>query len=358
MHRPRRHGRLLRERRAAAAAGAARAAGGRGRQRAAGRRHDRQLRGAPVRRSSPPRRPSARGGCAPRRSSSRPTSSHYRARSREVHGGAARPRRARRGRSGLDEAYLDLTGLDRRRSAARRVKEAVTGRDRAHLLGRDRAEQARGEGGLGRREAGRLRRADAPRRRASASPDASPGLVPGIGPKTVARLERLGHRPPSAALGATPDAQPDRVVRPPPRPAPGRARPLRGRARHRDRAGGQVRVARDHLRPRPARPRPSSSRCCERLTEQLCETLARAGAPRPHDRHQGPLRRLHDGHPRAHARRRGERPRRPSAASRSSCCAGSTRAGRCGCSACGWPASTSASRPGPRCRPISSRLSL
>src|ERR671934_2592845 len=50
----------------------------------------------------------------------------YRARSREVM--AVLRRQVERVEVvGLDEAYLDLTGLDRPRAAARRVKEAVRG---------------------------------------------------------------------------------------------------------------------------------------------------------------------------------------------------------------------------------------
>ena len=84
--------------------------------------------------------------------------------------------------------------------------------------------------------------------------DASPGLVPGIGPKTVERLQRheittLG------ALAADARRAAARAVRRAARPAPGRARALRGRPPAGDRAGGEVGVARDDVRPRPARPR-------------------------------------------------------------------------------------------------------
>jgi DNA polymerase-4 len=69
----------------------------------------------------------------------------YRARSREVM--AVLKRHVDRVEIvGLDEAYLDLTELDRHRSAA-------------HVQRRHRPQQARGEGGFGRREAGRVPRA-------------------------------------------------------------------------------------------------------------------------------------------------------------------------------------------------------
>src|SRR5918999_4771402 len=92
---------------------------------------------------------------------------------------------------GLDEAYLDLTGLDRYRSAARRVKDAVkreTGLTCSVGIGPNKliakvasdAEKPDGFVELTAEEA-RMRFAEA-----------SPGLVPGIGPKTVERLRALG----------------------------------------------------------------------------------------------------------------------------------------------------------------------
>ena len=175
---------------------------------------------------------------------------------------------------GLDEAYLDLTGLDRYRSAARRVKDAVrteTGLTCSVGLGPNKlvakvasdAEKPDGFVELTAEEA-RIRFAEA-----------SPGLVPGIGPKTVARLGQLGIAT-LGRLGSTSDAAALRVVRPPPGPPPRRARSLRGRATDRDRARGQVRVARDHLRPRSATASPSSSPCWSASHRELCETLARA----------------------------------------------------------------------------------
>ena len=106
---------------------------------------------------------------------------------------------------GLDEAYLDLTGLDRHRSAARRVKEAVksetgltcsVGIGPNKLVAKVASDAEKPDGFLElTAEGARLRFAEA-----------SPGLVPGIGPKTVARLDELGIAT-LGRLGATPDEQ-------------------------------------------------------------------------------------------------------------------------------------------------------
>jgi DNA polymerase IV len=128
----------------------------------------------------------------------------YRARSREVM--AVLKRHVERVEVvGLDEAYLDLTGLDRHRSAARRVKEAVKGETGLtcsvgigpnKLVAKVASDAEKPDGFLElTAEGARLRFAEA-----------SPGLVPGIGPKTVARLEELGIAT-LGRLGATPDEQ-------------------------------------------------------------------------------------------------------------------------------------------------------
>src|SRR5215218_8721955 len=111
----------------------------------------------------------------------------YRARSREVMA-VLRSHVERVEGVGLDEAYLDLTSLDRHRSAARRVKDAVrseTGLTCSVGLGPNKlvakvasdAEKPDGFVELTDEEA-RVRFAEA-----------SPGLIPGIGPKTLGRLE-------------------------------------------------------------------------------------------------------------------------------------------------------------------------
>jgi len=106
---------------------------------------------------------------------------------------------------GLDEAYLDLTGLDRHRSAARAVKEAVkaetgltcsVGIGPNKLVAKVASDAEKPDGFLElTAEGARLRFAEA-----------SPGLIPGIGPKTVARLGELGIAT-LGRLGATPDEQ-------------------------------------------------------------------------------------------------------------------------------------------------------
>ncbi len=114
----------------------------------------------------------------------------YRARSREVMA-VLREHVERVEVVGLDEAYLDLTGLERPRAAARRLQAGV--RERTGLgcsigIGPSKlvakvasdAEKPTGFVVLSREQA---------RERFG---DRSPALVPGIGPKTVARLERQG----------------------------------------------------------------------------------------------------------------------------------------------------------------------
>jgi DNA polymerase IV len=133
-----------------------------------------------------------------------PDFEHYRARSREVHQ-VLRAHVERVESVGLDEAYLDLTGLERPRSAARRVKEAVraetglvcsVGIGPSKLVAKVASDAEKPDGFV------ELSAEQACQRFA----DASPGLVPGIGPKTVARLERLGVTT-LGALGGTPDAK-------------------------------------------------------------------------------------------------------------------------------------------------------
>jgi DNA polymerase-4 len=133
-----------------------------------------------------------------------PDFEHYRARSREVHA-VLRTHVELVESVGLDEAYLDLSGLERPRSAARRVKEAIreetglvcsVGIGPSKLVAKVASDAEKPDGFV------ELSAAQARERFA----DASPGLVPGIGPKTVARLERLGIMT-LDALGATPDTR-------------------------------------------------------------------------------------------------------------------------------------------------------
>lgn len=92
---------------------------------------------------------------------------------------------------GLDEAYIDLTGLFSPKAVMRRIANEIReqtgltcsiGLAESRLLAKIASELAKPAGLI------RLSREDALDRFAAASP----GLIPGIGPKTVERLERMG----------------------------------------------------------------------------------------------------------------------------------------------------------------------
>jgi DNA polymerase IV len=196
----------------------------------------------------------------------------YRARSKEVMG-VLRRHVERVEVVGLDEAYLDLTGLDRHRSAARRVKEAVkaetgltcsVGIGPNKLVAKVASDAEKPDGFLElTAEGARIRFAEA-----------SPGLVPGIGPKTVARLEQLGIAT-LGRLGATPDEQLTHWFGQ-------RLGPhLAALARFEDdRTIETVRIAKSESREttfdRDLHGLPQLEPVLERLTGELCETLARA----------------------------------------------------------------------------------
>jgi len=104
---------------------------------------------------------------------------------------------------GLDEAYLDLSGIERPKAAARRIKSAVTaatglgcsiGLGPSKLVAKVASDADKPDGFL-------ALTADEARRRFR---ERCPGIIPGIGPKTV---ERLGQRGIATlgALGAVPD---------------------------------------------------------------------------------------------------------------------------------------------------------
>jgi DNA polymerase-4 len=106
---------------------------------------------------------------------------------------------------GLDEAYLDLSGLERHRAAARRVKVAVSqatglccsiGIGPNKLVAKVASDAGKPDGFL------ELTREQARERFAGSSP----GLIPGIGPKTVERLKSRGVDT-LGKLAATPDAR-------------------------------------------------------------------------------------------------------------------------------------------------------
>jgi DNA polymerase-4 len=131
-----------------------------------------------------------------------PDFDHYRARSREVMA-VLRDHVERVEVVGLDEAYLDLSGFERPRAAARRVKGAIkehTGLGCSIGIGPNKlvakvASDADKPDGFVELTAEQARERFA---------GARPGLVPGIGPKTAERLERQGIAT-LGALGAVPD---------------------------------------------------------------------------------------------------------------------------------------------------------
>jgi len=119
-----------------------------------------------------------------------PDFDHYRARSREVmevlHAHVDRVEQM-----GLDEAYLELTGIERWRAAARRLKAAVVettglacsiGIGPNKLVAKVASDADKPDGFLA------LSLEEARERFAGASP----ALIPGIGPKTVERLAAQG----------------------------------------------------------------------------------------------------------------------------------------------------------------------
>ncbi len=135
----------------------------------------------------------------------------YRERSREVMA-VLREQVERVEVAGLDEAYLDLSGLEAPKAAARRAKQAVTaatglgcsvGLGPNKLVAKVASDAEKPDGFVV------LTRAQACERFA----DASPGLIPGIGPKTLDRLRRGGVET-LAALAEADQAALERVFGP------------------------------------------------------------------------------------------------------------------------------------------------
>jgi DNA polymerase IV len=127
----------------------------------------------------------------------------YRARSREVMA-VLREHVERVEVVGLDEAYLDLSGIERPKAAARRLKAAV--RERTGLT----CSIGIGPNKLVAKVASDAEKPDGfvvlSREQACARfGGASPGLIPGIGPKTLARLEEQGITSLAALAGAPPE---------------------------------------------------------------------------------------------------------------------------------------------------------
>jgi DNA polymerase-4 len=198
----------------------------------------------------------------------------YRARSREVMA-VLREQVERVEVVGLDEAYLDLTGIARPRAAARQVQAAIPERTGlacsigigpSKLVAKVASDAEKPNGFVA------LTREQACERFA----ERSPGLIPGIGPKTVARLEKQGIATLSK-LATVPERT--LVAWFGPRLGPH----LLALARFEDgRAIETVRVAKSESREttfeRDLRGIEALQPVLDRLAGELCETLVRQGA--------------------------------------------------------------------------------
>ena len=131
-----------------------------------------------------------------------PDFDHYRERSREVMA-VLSSQIERIEVMGLDEAYLDLSDIERPKAAARQVKAAVTaatglgcsiGIGPSKLVAKVASDADKPNGFLA------MTTQEACERFA----DRSPGMIPGIGPKTVERLESRGVKT-LGALAQVPD---------------------------------------------------------------------------------------------------------------------------------------------------------
>jgi DNA polymerase IV len=174
---------------------------------------------------------------------------------------------------GLDEAYLDMTGLDRPRAAALRVKAAVTeatglgcsiGIGPNKLVAKVASDAEKPDGFV-------VLSAPQARERFAGEP---PGLLPGVGPKTAERLQRQGVAT-LGALASTPDDRLSELFGARLGPALGRL------ARFEDDRGIEtVRVAKSESREttfdEDLRGLGQLEPHLRRLTEQLCQTLERA----------------------------------------------------------------------------------
>ena len=191
---------------------------------------------------------------------------------------------------------------------------------------------------------GGVRALRAPRRRSR---------VPGHRPedRRAAGRARATHRRPAPA-GRRGACSPSASATAPARFLQARARTSRTTRRSRPSAApAKSRSHRADVRHRHRRPRRARGRCCGGWRASSARAWSSAGARGPHDRDQGPPRRLDDGHPRPHARGADATTPRRSPTSRSSCCAPTRRRGRCGCSACASRASRTSSPRPPRAPP-------
>jgi DNA polymerase-4 len=201
-----------------------------------------------------------------------PDFEEYRRRSREVMA-VLREHIERVEVVGLDEAYLDLSGIGRPRAAARRVKAAVKERTGltcsigigpSKLVAKMASDAEKPDGFVV------LSQEDAQRRFAGSSP----GLVPGIGPKSVERLKEKGILT-LGALASTPEADLAEMFG-------ARLGPhLRSLALFEDeRTIETVRIAKSESREttfeQDLRGLDALSPVLERLTSELCSTLVRS----------------------------------------------------------------------------------
>ena len=104
---------------------------------------------------------------------------------------------------GLDEAYLDLTGLFSPKATMRRIASEIRARHRADLLGRDLREPAAGEDHQRARQARRPRRPLARGRAGALRRAKAPAWFPGSGRKRCCGWRGWGSRPWPSCAGAS-----------------------------------------------------------------------------------------------------------------------------------------------------------
>ena len=208
---------------------------------------------------------------------------------------------------GLDEAYVDLTGLFSPKATMRRIAAEIReetgltcsiGISESRLLAKITSELGKPAGLVV------LSRAEALERFA----EDSPGLVPGIGPKTVMKLQRMGIHSLAALRLRTRRRSTEAF-------GPRMGRWLQARARFEDDTPlTVVREAKSQSAETTfdvdVADRAELEASLAGLAEELCRRLRSRGSGGPHDRDQGPARRLDQRHPRPHGRAADQRPRR------------------------------------------------
>ncbi len=204
---------------------------------------------------------------------------------------------------GLDEAYADLTGVEKPLRVLRELIDDVQKRDRHPDLGRRRPQPADRQVLLGPRQARRASWRWAARRRASASPPRRRCRLAGIGPKTAERLAELGY----ATVAQLQEADEAQLAA---RFGDRTARYLEGARdrstttrRSRPRRPGQVGLHRAHLRHATSPRHDELETILRTLSQRALRGPAGQVAPGAHRGDQGAPGRLDDGHARPHARR-------------------------------------------------------